>query len=479
MTGRGTWSNVVIANIGIQGGMSMSEYRNRNVDRRKLLRYGSGAAGLAAASRFGTVGAQGATPAASPAASPVAAANPFPAASLEVSGQIEIEYWQYELNAKTALVNELIPEFEAANPNITINHVNFPYDDFRQQVAAAVQAGEGPDVLNVYYGWIPAYVQQQFLVPFPEDVFPTAQIEADFYPTVQAAKVGGSYYALPTAVRTLAMFYNRDHLERAGVQPPTTWEETVAVAQATVVKNGDDFETVGITWDIGGQGHNWWREALTRQNGLVPTSEDNRSLRWSEPEGVEAFNWLTAFLTEHGVTQSGFYTDGPTAFAGGYAALHVDGSYRVGSLKIDAPDLNYGIVPLPAHKDQASFASFWANTITRNAAEGDAFIASAKWIDFLASEEVQKRWTPAVGELPARQALASDPALTSNPLVAPFIESLPFSYATFLVNEADLRQFVMDAFDQVTLQGLDAETAIQEAQAKVQAQLDEYWATFG
>lgn len=464
----------------------MSEHQGRRVDRRKLLRYGSGAAGLATASRLGGVAAQGATPAASPVATPGAspaaspvAANPFPAASLQVSGPIEIEYWQYELNAKTALVNELIPEFQAANPNITIKHVNFPYDDFRQQVAAAVQAGEGPDVLNVYYGWIPAYVQQQLLVPFPEDVFPASQIEADFFPMVAAARVGDSYYALPTAVRTLAMFYNKDHLERAGVQPPTNWEETVEVAKATVVKNGDDFETVGITWDIGGQGHNWWREALNRQNGLVPYSEDNRDLRWSEPEGVEAFNYLVSFLTEHGVTQSGFYTDGPTAFAGGHAALHVDGSYRVGSLKIDAPNLNYGIVPLPAHKERASFASFWANTITRNAAEGDAFVASAKWIDFLGSPEVQKRWTPAVGELPARQALANDPAFANDPLIAPFIESLPFSYATFLVNEADLRQFVIDAFDQVTLQGVDTQTAIQEAEAKVQAQLDEYWAAIG
>ncbi|MDP9358669.1 MAG: extracellular solute-binding protein [Chloroflexota bacterium] len=241
---------------------------------------------------------------------------------------------------------------------MTVKHVNFPYDDFRQQVAAAVQAGEGPDVLNVYYGWIPAYVQQQFLIPLPEEIFPAATIESDYFPMVTAAKVGDSYYALPTAVRTLALFYNKDLLGAAGVQPPTNWDETVAVAKATARKTGDTFDVVGITWDIGGQGHNWWREGLIRQNGLVPYSEDNRKLFWSNPEGVEAFNYLVAFLTEHGVTQAGFQTDGPTAFASGKAALHVDGSYRVGSLALDAPDLNYGIVPLPARKTQASFASF-------------------------------------------------------------------------------------------------------------------------
>lgn len=452
----------------------MTAFSDRFINRRSIIKAGGAAAGLGLAGRSIAGLAQDATPAASATAS-----TPFPAASLTVSAPIEIEYWQYELETKVTLVNELIEEFQAANPDITIKHVNFPYDDFRQQVAAAVQAGEGPDVLNVYYGWIPAYVQQELLVPLTDELFPSDVIEREFFPTVQAAKIGDAYYALPTAVRTLALFYNQDHVDRAGIELPTNWDELVAAAQATVEKDGDTFTTVGITYDIAGQGHNWWREALIRQNGLVPYSEDNRTLFWSEPEGVEAFEYVAKFLTEYDVTQNAFDTDGATAFGNGNAAFHVDGSYRVGSLKSSAPDLNYGVIPLPGNKENASFASFWANTITRNAAEGDAFIASAKWIDFLASEEVQRRWTPAIGELPARTALASEEQFTSDPLLAPFIESLPFSYATFLVNEADLRQFVMDAFDQYTLNGVDAQTAIQVAQDKVQAQLDEYWASIG
>lgn len=444
-------------------------------DRRQILKGGIAATGLVAASRFGLASAQDATPAAD---LPITG---FPAGEATVSGPVEIEYWQYDYATKTALVNELIPEFEAANPDIKIKHVNFPYDDFRQQVAAAVQAGEGPDVLNVFYGWIPSYVQQQFLAPLPAEYFPAAQIEADYFPMVQTAKIKDAYYALPTAVRTLAMFYNKDILDKAGLQPPTNWEETVDVAKATVVKDGENFDIVGITWDIEGQGHSWWRECLIRQNGALPFSDpdQNRTLDWTSPEALEAFGWLSAFLTEYKVTQAAFQTDGPTAFGSGKAALHVDGSYRLGTLNSNFPDLNYGVVPLPAHKDKASFASFWANTITRKAAEGDKLIAASKFIDFLSSESVQSRWTPAIGELPARTALASDPALLENEHLKPFIESLPYSYATFTINEADLRQAVMDAFDQVTLNGVDIETAVTEAQDKIQPQYDEYWAEMG
>ena len=452
----------------------------RGIDRRRVLKTGAAVAGIAAASRIGLAGAQVASPAASPAASDLPITG-FIGDDVTVSGPVEIEYWQYELETKTDLVGELIKEFQAANPNITVKQVNFPYDDFRQQVAAAVQAGEGPDVLNVFYGWIPAYVQQQFLVPLPAEYFPADQIEKDYFPMVQVAKVKDAYYALPTAVRTLALLYNKDILEAAGQQPPTTWEETVAVAQATVKKDGENFEIVGITQDIGGQGHSWWREGLIRQNGALPFKDEtqNRELNWTSAEAVEAFAWLTGLLTEQKVTQTGFQTDGPTAFGSGKAALHVDGSYRIGSLKASNPELNYGVVPLPAHKDKASFASFWANTITRNAAEGDKLIASAKFIDFLSSPSVQQRWTPAIGELPARVSLASDPALMQDEKLAPFIESLAWSYATFTVNEADLRQAVMDAFDQVTMNGVDVESALTEAQDKIQAQYDEYWAAMG
>jgi multiple sugar transport system substrate-binding protein len=87
-----------------------------------------------------------------------------------------------------------------------------------------------------------------------------------------------------------------------------------------------------------------------------------------------------------------------------------------------------------------------------------------------------RRWTPAVGELPARPEIANEETFTQDEKLGPFIASLPFSYATFFVNETADRQAVMDAMDQVLLEGMDAQTAVTEAEAKVQQILDEYWA---
>lgn len=419
-------------------------------------------------------GAAGATPSAGAGAGP----GGFTTA-LQVKSDVEIEYWQYQFDSKVELVNQLIPEFQQANPKIKVKQVNFPYDDFRQKFAAAIQAGEGPDVINVYYGWLPAYVQQKVLLPLPADAFNAGAIEGSFFPMISAASFGGQYYALPTAVRTLALFYNKDLLGAANKQVPKTWDEFVDVAKATTKRNGDKMEIEGTTYDPGGQGHQWWRECLNRQNGLVPMSADHKKLFWSDPKGVEAFSWYMDLIKKYKVAENGFDTDGATAFQKGHAALHIDGSYRISAYTKNVPNLNYGTAPLPPKTSggpKATYASYWCNAITRKA-QGDKAIAAAKFIDFLASPDVMRRWTPAIGELPARTAVAGEGQFTKDEKLAAFITQLPDSYATFFVDESADRKAVMDAMDAVLLNNVDPQQAVTEAQAQVQQLLDTYWAS--
>jgi multiple sugar transport system substrate-binding protein len=325
-----------------------------------------------------------------------------------------------------------------------------------------VQAGQGPDTLNVYYGWLPSYVQSKFLQPLPDELFSVDKVEKNFYGMIQAAKFNGAYYAVPTAVRVLALFWNKDMLKEAGfTDAPKNWEDLVKVAQATTKRDASGkLLQEGITWGPDGQGHAWWRECLNRQNGLVPMSEDRRKLNWSDPLGVEAFTWYTDQVTKLKIAEKGFYTDDPTAFKTGHAALTVDGNFRISTLKKDAPTLNYGISPLPEHKKKATFASFWANSITRKAGDpkSDRFIAAALFNNYLASPAVQKLWTPAVGELPATPSVGQE--FLSDPLYNGFVTQLADAYATFYVSEADDRQAVIDATDQVILKGVAPADAV-------------------
>ena len=57
---------------------------------------------------------------------------------------VEIEYWQYTFETRVTAMNQLIEEFQKANPGIRVKHQHFPYGQYRAKVATAIPAGEGP-----------------------------------------------------------------------------------------------------------------------------------------------------------------------------------------------------------------------------------------------------------------------------------------------------------------------------------------------
>ena len=213
------------------------------------------------------------------------------------SDEIVLEYWQYAFDAKVKLMDDLIKEFEADNPGIKVKQTNFPYDQYNEKVAAQVPAGKGPDVINLFYGWVPKYVDSGYLQPLPQDAFPHEEIESEFFPLVEATKLDGEYWTIPTAVRTLALFYNKDLFEEAGLDPnspPKDWDELQEYAEKLTKADGSGrLEQSGMAWEPSQQGHQWLRDGLTRQAGGEVLSDDKKSVIWGDdPAGLEAFQIL-------------------------------------------------------------------------------------------------------------------------------------------------------------------------------------------
>ena len=93
---------------------------------------------------------------------------------------------------------------------------------------------------------------------------------------VKAMERDGQYMALPTAVRSLALFYNTQLFEEAGIDgPPKTLDELVETAKALTKKDAaGNITQVGITTGMTAQDHHWVREVLIRQFGGEPYTSD-------------------------------------------------------------------------------------------------------------------------------------------------------------------------------------------------------------
>ncbi|MEL6679648.1 MAG: extracellular solute-binding protein [Pseudomonadota bacterium] len=391
---------------------------------------------------------------------------------------VEIEYWQYFFEARVTAMDQLIENFEAENPDITVKMTHFPYADYRTKVAAAIPAGEGPDVVQLFYGWLNDYVEAELIQPLPTDAFPPAEIEAEFFPMVSAMKQGDAYMALPTAVRSLALFYNERLFDAAGIDgPPATLEELVETAKALTEKDGaGNITQVGITTGMTGQDHHWFREVLVRQFGGDPYADGYQTVNYNTDAGRAALKYYTDLEKTHEVTAVGFMDEAQAAFKAGRAGMHIDGSFRIGALD-KVRGLKWGVAELPAGPDgtKSNYSSYWVNAITTKA-EGEKYDAAVKFMQYITSDEAMQVWLDTVGELPAKPSVGLTDANSSHPVYGPFIRGLEYANTTIFANESAQRQVLVDMVSRTDLEGQSIADSLAAAAAEEQAILDEYYA---
>ncbi|WP_231592751.1 extracellular solute-binding protein [Pelagovum pacificum] len=391
--------------------------------------------------------------------------------------QVEIEYWQYFFDARVTAMEQLIENFEEANPDITVKMTTFPYDNYRTQVAAAIPAGEGPDVVQLFYGWLNDYVEAELIQPLPTDTFPAETIESEYFPMVQAMEIDGEYWALPTAVRSLALFYNKRLFEDAGIEgPPETLDELVDYAiQLTERDGAGNLTQAGLTTGMTAQDHHWWREVLVRQFGGTPYNEDYTEVTYDDEAGIEALEYYLAFQTEHGASESSFMDEPQAAFRAGRAGMHIDGSFRIGALN-DTRGLDWGVAELPAGPDgtQSNYSSYWVNAIT-SSAEGEEYEASVKFMEYVTSPEAMQIWLEVVGELPAKQAVGMTDENANDEVYGPFIRGLEYAHTTIFADESAQRQLMVEMVERVFLEDMDPAESLGIAAEAEQAILDDYY----
>lgn len=395
--------------------------------------------------------------------------------------QTRITYWQYEFDTRIQAMNQLIERFNAENPDIVVVQETFPFDSYEQVVATAVAAGQGPDVVQLFYGYVNAWSRAGYVEPLPQEHIPHEWIEEYFVPMVQSVKLDGEYYGLPTAVRSLALFYNKDMFREAGLdpeRPPETWDEFVEYAQALTIERGPLFERIG--YGFGGQDHHLIRTVLMNQLGTSPYSADGREVLYGGEIGEEALRTWSDWQLEDRIGMVEFIP-GTSGYRDGFInqeniAMMIDGSFAIGQVRNGA-QFDWGVAELPTFDNgvRSNYGSFWMNGVTPNAYRSPEVLeASARFIQFVTTEEAMRLWLDVVGELPAAASLAGDPELQADPVFGPFIAGLEYAEATQFVDELAQRDVMLNAYNRVLLQGMDPGESIRIAAAEDQALLDQF-----
>jgi multiple sugar transport system substrate-binding protein len=156
-----------------------------------------------------------------------------------------LTYWYVGPNdASPRLDHEIDAQFWAAfaktYPNITVEKQSYDYNTILDKIRTAALGKAAPMVARLTLLWAPELAAKGFLNELrPEDVgLPTAE----FWPgAMKSVTWKGKIYGVPTNNETMALIWNAQLFEQAGLdpaKPPATWDELVAFSRIIKEKTG-------------------------------------------------------------------------------------------------------------------------------------------------------------------------------------------------------------------------------------------------
>lgn len=192
-----------------------------------------------------------------------AVAGPIGASAASVSAKAaglapaNLTFWTWVPNIQTE-----VNLFEQAYPNIKVTVVNAGQGATEyQKLRTAIQAGNGPDVAQIEYQYLPSFETTKSLLNLSPYI-DALQFKSR-YPAWIASQVtsGGGIYGVPQDTGPMGLLYRRDLLGRAHITPPKTWAQFATDAVAYHKKfphsyladmpPNDIGEWIGLFWQAG------------------------------------------------------------------------------------------------------------------------------------------------------------------------------------------------------------------------------------
>ena len=196
---------------------------------------------------------------------------------------------------------------------------------------------------------------------------------------------------------------------------------------------------------------------------------DGKKSAFAQPDSVAALRFYTDLLVKHKAAQPSAMANGLNdvnqLFMTGKVAMIIDGPWRQGSLREQAPNLKWAVAQLPpaAGKAPRYLTSSWYYALFKGGKNQDA---AFRFVEYLVRQENMAR---SVVTLPARKSAARDPRFataTYKPWVDAIPNAVPFTVTDKFTEIADV---VGDAVQQVLGGRADAEKAAAEASRKIDA----------
>lgn len=444
----------------------------------------------------------GTTPSPGTTGTPAATAAPT-RPPFDITSPVTIDFWHSMTVSNATALEALVKEFDAAEPNISVNLVfqGSYTDSFNKLVALGINASDAPALVQLEDVLTQTMVDSKKAVVMQEFVDRDKFDTSAFLPQVRDYfTLDGALRSMPFNVSNPIMYYNANVWRAAGLDPanpPKDFDELAKACEALMIKEGTRIKRHCIAMDIS----SWYFEQwLAKQDALLVNNGNGRDGRATEAvfnsaEGLRVFKWWADGVKSGMILNVGINPSGPDALLAlvnpdGGAAIAIQSSANLRSV-VDFlnsnPSLNVdlaaGTLPAPTPGGKGMViggASLWIPATGQSAKEEAAW----RLAQFLVSAESQAKWHAGSGYYPLR----------SDSLSLPVVQELYKTYPQFRVLAAELetspntratqgalmgpsqqvRAAIATSIEEMVLKSVSPEQAINKAADAATGELERY-----
>ena len=379
-------------------------------------------------------------------------------AGAAAEGRQEITFWHYMSEDKEGkYVKQAVDEFNNSQDEIWVTAQYLPRAELMKQYTIGVVSGELPDCGMVDNPDHNSYASMGVFEDIT-DLY-NSWPDADFMEgSLKSCYYEGKLYGLPWGNNCLGLFYNRELLDAAGVEVPTTWSELEAACEKLTTGTTKGLAISAIGTEEGTfQYMPWLLSAGGSVNDL--TSESSKKsmtfLKSMIDKGYisrECVNWTQA--------------DAEKQFASGQAAMMINGPWQFSGLEADAPGLDYRVAQVPK-ADDGVYASVLGGenvAICKNA----NVEASWKFLTWMTSKEKSQEICKSIGRFSPRADVDIQMMFADDPLNSVFAEVMPNAQSRGPSPDwPEISAAIYTAQQEVFTGQKDVDTAMADAQAKI------------
>lgn len=413
---------------------------------------------------------------------PEATAEETDSADAAGGDAVEVEFWYAGGKTAVGVVQEIIDEYNASQDAYYVTAVTqADYTETYQKLQAGIAGNAAPDLVLLDAGVARSLSDKNLVAELGSYIDADEEFNQEDYIEVffdQCTDDTGKIYAVPAYGTTQVFYYNIEAFEKAGIKAEDihTWQDLASAAAA--IKGTGEFE---YGWEPMWGADNLIDAAFS--NGAKVFSDDGTQVLINSPEWVDVWESFRTWIHDDEIMAINFGGQGWEYWYNTIDDVLANKAGGYTGSSGDQADLDFSIVAAmeqPAWDDDSTSAPM-AEALVLSVIDGSSDEEKQGAFDFMkffTNAQSQAKWTMATGYVAVNLAVNENPDYIAyaeeNPQAAvPFAQASHGSVYPYDPTNGAVYDALKIAADQVEIDGVSAQEALDEAQKTAQEALDE------